>query len=290
MRYLLKNSLASAEIDSLGAELKSFSTADGTEYLWQGDSLTWEGQAPVLFPMVGGLRNGKATISGREFAMERHGFARKCEFLVDQSSENVITFSITDSDETLKKYPFKFKFTVTFSLSGKILTNTFNIKNLGNEKMPFAVGGHPAFRCPINDGVFEDFFIEFSEKEVAKTPFVSMETGLIDFNKRTPILENSKKIPLNHDLFENDALIFDQLESTKVYLKNSKNQGVFMDFKGFPFLGIWTCFRAAPFIALEPWTGCATGVDESDEFEKKRGMYQLNPSEEKTFKFSIGIL
>ena len=65
MRVTLISKGAVAEIDTLGAQLVSYQDVVNTEYLWQGDPAYWKGQAPILFPIVGALRNERAVIAER---------------------------------------------------------------------------------------------------------------------------------------------------------------------------------------------------------------------------------
>ncbi len=55
----------SAAVSSEGAQLMSL-VHDGVEYLWQGDERWWPRRAPVLFPIVGALRNDRCTTAHGE--------------------------------------------------------------------------------------------------------------------------------------------------------------------------------------------------------------------------------
>jgi galactose mutarotase-like enzyme len=292
MKITIGDATGSAEIDSLGAQLVSLKNAAGTEYLWQGNSEYWSGQAPVLFPIVGALRDGKTWIDGNEFEMKQHGFARRMEFVLSGSDQSSASFSLRSNEETKEQYPFDFELTVTYRFCGSVLATEFCVSNLGQKPMPFAVGGHPAFNCPLSqEENFEDWAIEFEQNEAADCPQVDMQKGLIDFDKRTPLLNNEKTILLKHSLFSQDALIFDSLQSKKVKLFSLKNlHGVEMNFEGFDYLGIWSAVNDAPFVALEPWTGCATAGDEDDNFYHKRGMTLLEPGQKSIRTFTVTVL
>lgn len=282
----------SAQIDSLGAQLLSLKNASGTEFLWQGDPAYWGGRAPILFPMVGALRDGKTIIDGRKYEMNRHGFARAMEFTVQSSTATSAVFSLRASDETRKQYPFDFELIVTYRFQSCALTTEFHVSNLGKQPMPFAVGGHPGFLCPLTkDENFEDWVIEFEQNETVDCPQLDINSGLINFNKRVPFLNNEKTILLKHSLFDHDALVFDSLKSKKVKLFSSKSgSGLQMDFTGFDYFGIWSAVNNAPFVALEPWTGCATAEDEDDDFYHKRGMTLLQPDQSTMHSFTVTIL
>lgn len=292
MRVTIQSKGGSAVIDTLGAQLVSFQDALGNEYLWQGDANYWSGQAPVLFPIVGALREGRATIEGKAYEMKRHGFARRMEFELVEREEDRAVFSLKANGESKTMYPFDFELRIAYRIEGTKLFNDYIVCNHDSQAMPFAVGGHPAFNCPVEkEGTLEDYQIEFERAETADCPAIDLNTGLIDFNNCKRMLEEERVLPLRHSVFYGDALVFDQLKSNKVRLVSRKSgRGVEMDFTGFAYLGIWSAINDAPFVALEPWTGCATCTDEDNTLEHKRGMTLLQPGESFQVGFSVDIL
>lgn len=291
MKITLTDGGFSAVIDSHGAQLVSLK-GSGVEYLWQGDKAYWGGQAPVLFPFVGGLRNGRTVMKNRIIECARHGFARRSEFEISEQTENSVTLFIKDNDETRKIYPYSFLFKMKYTLSGDTLTQEFITENTGDEVLPFTVGGHPAFNIPMEDGLsFEDYRIQFDGNETQEAPTVNLQTGLIDFINRYPLIKDEAVINLKHNLFDADALVFDSLKNPSVSLLSDKGgRGIRVDFKGFPYLGIWSAVGTAPFVAIEPWTGCATCEDEDDEFTHKRNLTMLAPKETSSSAFTIKML
>lgn len=292
MTVTLKSKGALVEIDTFGAEVQSYKDVLGIEYLWQGDSAYWHGRAPMLFPMVGGLRDGKAIIDGREVSMKRHGFARVSEFTVVMNTDSMAVFSLKPNEEISRLYPYDFEFRITYRLSDATLTKELYVVNHGEKAMPFTWGGHTAYNVPLlRDEKFEDYVVEFEYNEVANCPTIDEKSGLIDVGNRLPLLSNEKVIPLKHSLFYHDALVFDELKSRKVKLYSRlSGKGVEVDFEGFPYFGIWSAANDAPFVCLEPWTGCGTCTDEGDIFEQKRGMRLLSKDESYASKFSVSIL
>ena len=284
------DSTALAVVDTHGAQLKSFKNSDGEELLWQGNPEFWAGQAPVLFPIVGALRNGRVKIKGEWHEMRRHGFAKSTEFTVTEKTASSVTLKIEASRETKEIYPFDFSFSVTYTCGEKSLETKFDVTNTGNEILPYSVGGHPAYNVPVGykDGeVFEDYQIEFSENENQKCPEIDLKECLINPEKVTLELNNERIIPLRHSLFYRDALVFDKLNSKTVKLVNTKNgRGIGMDISGFPMLGIWSCVNDGPYVALEPWTGCATLTTEDDEFEHKKNTIFLPCGETRSYAFT----
>lgn len=288
----LKNEQISAAFKTMGAELTSLKDAKGTEYLWQGNPDYWSGQAPVLFPIIGCLRNGTATVSGdKTCSFGRHGLARRKEFTLISSTEDKAVFSLRADAETKEQYPFDFELQMTYELQGKSLKITHTVINHDSTPMPFCVGGHPAFNCPISDGEsFEDYVVEFEFPETADCALLT-EDALIDNGNRVSILKDSSVLPVKHELFYNDALIFDQLKSRQVSLKHKeKEKGICVFFPDFDYLGVWSSANDGPFVALEPWSGTSTCTDEDDIFEHKRGIKTLQPGEKINLSFSITVI
>lgn len=290
MILTIRNEYGSACVDTQGAQWVSFKDAQGLEHLWQGDAAYWSGQAPVLFPIVGALRNGRAHIKDGEYEMKQHGIARHLAFEVTEQKEDSVTLTLRSTEETKKQYPYDFALHMTYRFEGPRMVTEFKVENTGDEVMPFALGGHPAFNCPMVEGeTFENYVVEFEKPETARCP--AIEGALINFNHRTTVLEYETTIPMRHELFHTDALIFDTPRSRVVRLKSLKTgHGVEMDFDDFCYLGVWSAKNDAPFVALEPWAGCATGTDEDDEFLHKRALTLLKPGKAATFAFGVKAL
>jgi len=285
----IKNDALTVSIAELGAELQSVRGADGTEYLWQGNPAFWSGRAPVLFPIVGKLRNEKAFINGKEYIIPRHGIVRRRVFAAERKSDTSVCF-LTASDENTKcSYPFDFELRVSYTLDGPAIIQRFAITNKGDRDMPFVIGGHPAFNCPLLPGErFEDYDIMFERPETLSCPTVDISNGLIDMGTASRALRQEQSIPLSHSLFDSDALIFENTKSKTVSLLNrNTGRGVSLTYEGFRFLAVWSAVGNSPFVALEPWTGCATCNDESDLLEQKRGMYLLPPNQTHTVELRI---
>lgn len=288
----LTNKTISIALKSLGAEPTSIKDTDQTEYLWQGNQNFWGGQAPVLFPIVGSIRNGKATISGNKTcSFGRHGLARKLEFTLLSSTDTSAVYSLRADESTKKQYPFDFELQMIYELIDYGVKVTHRVINHDSIPMPYCVGGHPAFNCPISkDESFEDYIVEFEQPETANCALLD-ESGLIHNENRVPVLNNEKTISLKHSLFYKDALIFDELKSRKVSLKHKTlEKGICVTFPDFDYLGVWSSANDGPFVALEPWSGTATCSDEDDVFEHKRGVRTLQPKEEQSLSFTIQII
>ncbi len=293
MKYILENSELTVQFDTLGGQLTSIKDKNSIEYLWQGDSAYWGGQAPVLFPIVGSLRDKKAVIGGNKACcMERHGVVRKLEFEMMEKTDDSITFSICSNEETLPRYPYDFQLKIQYILSGKDITTEYTVINQTEEEMPFQIGGHPGFNCPLTGAeAFEDYVVEFEQEETADCPASVPSTGLVDVSERSRILDRSKTLKMEHSLFKVDALIFDRLKSRRAKLYNpATGRGVQVSFADFDYFLLWSSANNGPFVALEPWSGLSTCSDEGDVFEEKRGVSLLKEKQSKSVSFTITVV
>ena len=294
----LKSDQLQVQFQTFGGALSSIKDKDGVEYLWQGDPTYWSGQAPVLFPICGSVRNDTVVYENKDGSHEigkipRHGLVRKKEFnLVDQT-DNSVTFAIEDTEEMYENYPYHFRLEITYIVTGKTIRTEYKIYNKESEKsMPYFIGGHPGFNCPLlADEVYEDYYLEFEEPETCSVPKPFPKTGMLDFKDRSSWLDNQKELGLNYDLFSYDAVTLDELESRKVALRSRKHdKGLRLHFEEFPNLIIWSTLNKGPFIALEPWSGLSTSLEEGDRLEEKKDVRILKPGDFDHVGFDIEIL
>ena len=291
MDYTIKNRELTVTLKTLSGTLKSIKDSEGREYIWQPDPAFWTGQAPVCFPICGSIRDNTAEIgSGKTTSMPRHGIVRKREFTMEKQSDDEIVFSITSDQDMLEKYPFPFRLYTMYHLEGKSLRVTYRVENTGTETMPFFIGGHPAFACPLEKGErFEDYHLIFPEKETC-APSAPLSNGLQDMNDRTPLLDNTDVLKLSYDYFVNDVRDLDTLKSRSVKLVSGRTgRGIKLDFADFPYLMLWTK-PGAEFLAVEPWTGMSTTTDEDDIFEHKINVQYAEPGESRDYTFTITVL
>lgn len=292
MIYKLKNEELEVTFTTKGGTLCSIKGADGLEYLWQGDAEYWSGQAPILFPICGSIRDDKAVIGNQKTtSMPRHGIVRKREFEFVEQTENSITFTIQSDEEMKQQFPYGFQLFATYTLENKTIQVTYAVKNTGKEAFPFFVGGHPGFNCPLVPGEsYTDYQLVFEKKETCTVPTPVTETGLIDMEHRTTFLKDSNVVELSHEMFEKDATILDEIESREVTLVPKKSgKSVTLTFKDFPYLILWSSANHGDFVALEPWMGLSTCSDESDVFEEKRGVQVVEAGETKAHTYQITV-
>jgi galactose mutarotase-like enzyme len=256
-----------------GAELRSFyDKATGREIMWQADPDIWGGSAPILFPIVGKLRDGKTTINGRVYEIPKHGIVRQSDAtVIDQGSDHV-TFAFESDAETLKQYPFPFVLEVEFKLDFQSLEVLYRVKNTGSEEMLFTIGSHPAFALDLERATLDDYSIEFVEP--ATIDLHGLKNGLLAKKPANRHID-AHGVQLSASLFADDALIFPNLGTRTLRLKSNKETRCLeFDTHGAPHLGIWAKPGAA-YVCLEPWYSFDDAPDCDGRFENKPGILQL---------------
>ncbi|MCC9891521.1 aldose 1-epimerase family protein, partial [Streptococcus agalactiae] len=180
-----------------------------------------------------------------------------------------------------------------YTLNDNTIRTEYQVTNHeDNKKMPFFIGGHPGFNCPLFDGEqYEDYYLEFEKEETCEVPKAFPETGLLDVQNRTAFLNQQKTIDLDYSLFDYDAITLDDIQSRSVSLRSKKHdKGLTLDFSDFPNLILWSTINKSSFIALEPWSGLSTSLEENDTVEDKRLVSFVNPGETAVKCFDITIL
>jgi galactose mutarotase-like enzyme len=275
----ISNDVLSIKIAKKGAELQSiFHKENNLEYMWSGDSSYWAKRSPVLFPIVGGLKNNTYNISGTEYQLGRHGFARDNVFEVVELKDSSVTYVLRSNDQIKTVYPYNFLFLVQYTLDENKVHITFTVENIGVPDLLFSVGAHPAFAVPIgNDTSYEDYYLKFNKLENAQRWQLSND-GLID-KEPVPFLQNADRLPLKKELFYEDAIVLKNLQSNSISIVSDKTRhGVTVEFNDFPYMGIWAA-KDADFVCIEPWCGIADGVDATGNLQDKEGINVL-PSHE----------
>ncbi|MCI8292551.1 MAG: aldose 1-epimerase family protein [Hespellia sp.] len=291
MRICLENNTVLAEIDVVGAELKRL-TIQGKDYLWNSDPKFWEQSSPILFPIVCDARNDEVVIRGKRYPMERHGFVQHKEFTVQQQREDRVVLTIRDDETTRANYPYWFELIVTYQLLENGIQIRTTVKNLDQEAMYYQLGFHPGFFCPWNPGeTVEDYDLVFEKKETIDTPLLNGATRLVESDTVNYSMKDACRIRLNRELFQKDALIFDQISSRKISLENRMTkEHLCVAFPDFEMLGIWSPYPAeAPFVCIEPWNGTGTNAADDDEMTSRRGVQILQPGQKKEYEWGICV-
>src|SRR5687768_1119779 len=286
---ILENDQLKIHVKTKGAELESiYSKEANLEYLWSGDAKFWNKKSPILFPIVGTLKQNTYFYKNKTYNLARHGFARDMEFSVTSQSAHEATFTLTDNEHTLLSFPFPFRLDVIYSIVAENVHVKYKVSNTGNDNMYFSIGAHPAFKVPLDKKlVYKDYYFEFEQTEDAYRWLISGE-GLIE-PTTVPFLINTNILHITKELFRNDALVFKYLNSHKVKLKSNKSKhGVEVSYPGFPFLGLWAA-PGADFVCIEPWCGIADSTTSKQEFINKEGINLLTPSQlfERTWSISL---
>lgn len=293
MRINISNQGFQAVIDTMGAELKSYQTPDGQEYIWNSNPEYWFRSSPLLFPSIGNVRNSKTIINGQEYFMDRHGFCKDSEFTILDQQENKVTFSLCDNETTKESYPFSFELRLTYELSASSLQMTYEIFNKDTREMIYHIGAHPGFNCPLFDGeTLNDYILEFDEEETLESYVYDLENLCFFSNKKANHGAPGRIVKLYPEIFAQDALYFYHTNSHGISLKNpATGKGVHVDYPDFASIGIWSSIGGnAPFVCLEPWNGSGIFDDEDDNFASKRDIQTLGAGESKTYRMKISIL
>jgi len=285
MQTEIRSKLLAVKINSFGAEVCSVKNNEGIEFIWQADKDVWARHAPVLFPIVGKLKDNFFIHEGKKYELPQHGFARDMEFDVLEQRDNSCTFQLLSNNDTKAKFPFEFKFQINYSVNENTLETQYKIINPSGTTIYFSVGAHPGFNCPLlPKEKFEDYYLEFESDTFFKK---QLNNGL-----RTDGIESLKltdqKLFLTNNLFDNDALVFENQQINAISLCSSVSKHkITLQSKGWPYFGIWAKKGSQQFICLEPWYGIADHENSTNGLCKKDGVVQLAANSEFKAQFSL---
>lgn len=270
----LDNGLLQAAVDPQGAQLSVLrDLSAGRDLLWHGDPAHWSGRAPILFPIVGSLNDGRYRQGGAIHSLPRHGFARGRRFTVVAQSAEAVRLRLADDAETYTAYPFDFELDVEFHLDGPTLSCVATVCNTGDAPLPASIGFHPAFRWPLPEGTPRTSQrIRFAEEEPSAIRRLDADGLLRPEGFPSPV--EGRVLKLDDALFAQDVLIFDQLRSRSLWYGAEHGDGIDIRFPDARYLGIWTK-PGAPFLCIEPWRGVADPAGYVGEFSAKPGIEML---------------
>ncbi|MHC1947227.1 aldose 1-epimerase family protein [Bradyrhizobium sp. UFLA06-06] len=284
--HTLRGDGIAATILAQGAELSSLSNADGTELLWQAGP-QWPRHAPILFPIVGRLKNDTLRHNGKTYPMTQHGFARDRRFAWVEQGPRSCKLALIDDAETRARYPFAFRLEVTYTVNGADLDVAFDIVNTGAETLSASLGGHPAFNWPLLPGLRKEAYaLTFEKDEPAEIR--RLTEGLMR-RKAAPSPIKSRVLALSEQLFDDDAMILDQVASASVRFAAAQGPAIEVSWRGFRELGIWSKPGGAAFLCIEPWHGFASPVEFDGEFAGKPGLMHIAPGARQSLGYRIRV-
>lgn len=291
MIYTIKNDKIEVSVEDLGAQMRSIKDAEGKEYLWQGDEKYWNGSAPNLFPYIARLTEGKYTLRGKTYEMPKHGFLRNSVLKLKEKTQTKMVFSLTDSEETYKMYPYHFEIKVKYELFENEFKVSYCVSNKDKKVMCFGVGGHPGFQVPIEQDLsFEDYFIEFAQGTDIKRVGMSEDCFVTGDEEAFPLEEN-QRLSLRHNLFDNDAIILKDAPSKVVLASEKGSARIEMETSHLEYLGIWHKPASdAPYVCIEPWSSLPSKKDIIEDLEKQDNLVSLKPDGYYTGFFKVKIV
>ncbi len=285
MQTEIRSNLLTVKINSFGAEVCSVKNNSEVEFIWQADKDVWARHAPVLFPIVGKLKDNFFIHEEIRYGLPQHGFARDCEFELTEKKEDGCTFQLIANSETKSKFPFDFTFHISYLIIENTLETQYKIINPSRQTIYFSVGAHPGFNCPLlPTEKFEDYYLEFESGSFSKT---QLNNGLRT-DAKTVLKLNDQKLFLTKELFDTDALVFENQQINSISLCSSvSKQKITIKCKGWPYFGIWAKKGNQQFVCLEPWYGIADHENSINELSKKNGVIQLAANSEFKAQFSL---
>ncbi|MDI1354042.1 MAG: aldose 1-epimerase family protein [bacterium] len=272
-------------VNHRGAELCSVKNKSLLEYIWTANKDVWPRHSPVLFPIVGKLRNDAYSYLSKEYRMTQHGFARDLDFDLVQHAANSCTFELRSNPDTKRNYPFEFLFQIAYLLEENTLSTEFRVVNLSPQNMLFSVGAHPGFNCPLLPGEsFEDYFFDL---EKSSYEIRELDNGLRLPNKKTLSAPHTKLF-LSSSLFDKDALVFEGHQLNSVTLRSlTSHHSIRLDCAGWPYFGLWSKKACRQFVCMEPWYGIADQTSSEGNLAKKEGIIVLPAGEEHLCSYSL---
>lgn len=283
MEYKIENGIIRLRADTFGGELQSIVKKEtNQEYLWHGDAAYWGRRSPILFPIVGSLKDGRYRYEGNIYPMSQHGFARDMDFKMIRKETTELWFELCADEDTKRKYPFEFALQIGYVLEGNCVKVIWQVRNKDTKTMYFSIGGHPAFLCPIQPGTEQkDYYLRFcSEGKPVKDEVVYATingNGLLSSREHRLKLENGM-VKIDEHMFDEDALIFENPTFSSVELLTPEKISYLQVTSDLPLTGVWSpAKKAAPFVCIEPWCGRCDADEFSGELEQREFGNVLEP-------------
>ncbi|CAH2714744.1 Protein LacX, plasmid [Neobacillus rhizosphaerae] len=287
---VIENDWLKVEISNNGAEVRKVKHKNnGLDYMWTGDKAYWGRVSPVLFPIVGRLKEDRYQLDGKTYEMSQHGFLRDVVFEVDEQTPTDVSFMFESTGRYIHVYPYDFKAIIRYILNEDTLVVRWEIINENKEEMYFSIGAHPAFRIPLLENeTIEDYSLHFIAAANKNVMEYEIKNSLID---EKGMANDLSMIQLTDSLFEHDALIYSNINQITL-ASHKSNHGVEVIFEEFPFVGVWSKYmdtggKMAPFVCIEPWYGIADTYNTTGNLKKKFGINKLKPAESFQAKYKM---
>ena len=278
MEYTITNGMLTAVISDAGAELHSLKTADGTEYIWQRDASFWRDSAPNLFPYIARLTEGKYVLEGKQYEMKIHGFVKYMVLEAEEVQKDAITFVLRADERTKEQFPYEFTYRMTYRLQGSTLVMTTRVENRDERRMFFGVGGHPGFNVPMEEGLtFEDYVLEFSQPSVPWRVGFNEDLGINGEDRVYP-LQDDRRIPLKHGLFDNDAVVLKHADHQVTIRSDKGSRSVTVSYPDFMYVGFWhKPHSEAPYVCVEQWSSLPSRSGITEDLSQQADLQHADP-------------
>ncbi|WP_253288351.1 aldose 1-epimerase family protein [Blautia sp. MSJ-19] len=290
MNYTIRNEKLTLEISSRGGEFQSIRDAEGREYLWQGDPATWKGRGPNLFPYIGRMTDKSYYYQGQLYHMDIHGFLPHAEMALTEQKDDELTLRLTDSEETQKQYPFRFELDITWKLDGEKISVSYLVRNKDEKTMYFAIGGHPGFNIPFEDGLeFEDYRIDFGENASPDRIHFS-EDGFALEEEEALKLEEGRYLKMKRHIFGDTIVLKNMPHEVKINSTKGKKE-IRVIFPDMEHLGFWNWADAdVDYVCVEPWSSLPSRKGIIEDLETQPGLIRLESGKEYKNTWSIMIM
>lgn len=291
MIYSISNEQLHVKIETEGGNLWSVRDREDTEYLWQGDPKYWSDRSLNLFPYIARLTEGKYLLEGNAYHMDIHGFVKDHNLQVREQGEDYLRLFMQDTPDTYMQYPYRFSYEIYYRLNGRKLHITYYVENQDEKTMYFGIGGHPGFRVPLEEGLaFEDYYLQFPDTSGIQKVGMTSDC-FVNGEKEAFLTEKDGTLPLKHSLFDDDAIILDQIpKQVGLFAKNGR-KGIQVFFPQMRYLGLWHKPESdAPYICIEPWTSLPSRKDVVEDLSKQKDLISLAPDERYENQWEIEIL
>lgn len=286
--------VANAELtvicSNVGGELQSIrDNATQIEYLWQGDRRYWGRRALNLFPFVGRMYQQSYLFHGKKYPMQLHGFLPNAPMKEELLTPEQCRFTLCDNEQTLDCYPFQFSFQITYRLKKRTLKIEFMAENRSSQTMYCAMGGHPGFSLPLENGLrFEDYSVCFPSN--CQPNLVEFSPSVLCTGVRTPYPLQNGRLPLRHELFTQDAIVFADAPRSVSLVSDKGCHGIQVDYPQMPYVGFWhKPHTQAPYICIEPWSALPGREGIVEDLETLADYTSIAPHERVSNQWSITV-